>query len=216
MQERNIIKKFKYVVSLRAVKIAGLILLVATQAIPLGAFEGHIVSVTAIIDPPHSSLTSDSGQAHQLLSIKSQSLEDNASTTADVEASSTTPVVLGVADFATSTDPTIDASSSDPTNGTGGTPDLTVATSSDATSTVQADSSSGSTDANLSDATTTPEPTITAQPDNPAPSTAADASLAGDSSGGQPDATITKLEITSADSSLVIENSGAFAQGSSE
>jgi len=65
-------KKFIFGIPLRTIKIVGLILLVAAQAFPLRAFEAHIVSVTAVIvptttpDPPPSSLISDSGQAFAL------------------------------------------------------------------------------------------------------------------------------------------------------
>lgn len=70
MLGRKFIKKFKYVISIQAVEIIGLVLVVAAQAYPLGAFEGHIVSVTAVIDPPHPPLLAsglESGPTMNLL-----------------------------------------------------------------------------------------------------------------------------------------------------
>lgn len=171
---RNFIKKFRYFISLRAVKITGLVLLVAAQAIPLGAFEGHIVSVTAVIEPSDPPALTDNLAGPKVL-------------------------VLGVTDFATSTDPVTGTAGNNSADI--GSPGVAAPTETPVAQIPTA----------TPDATVTPDPTTSFSTDSVASPTPTAGSSAGDSAAGQPDATVTELEIVNGEGSLTIENSGAFA-----
>ncbi len=194
---QNTIKKIRCIFSFKAVKIVGLILFVSAQAYPLSAFEAHVISVTARIERPPVRLTADT-----ILG------EENFSATSDI---------LGAADFVEGSDAADSLTGAEAATESSGD---TAADSDSASVNPAGDAPTTETPTTTPEVTTTPEPTIVApteSADSVAPSP--EANLVPDIAPAQseaPEATVTMLEITNADSSLIIENSGAFSEVSSE
>ncbi len=179
-------KKFIFGIPWRVIKIVGLVLLVAAQAIPLGAFEGHIVSVTAFIDPPRV----DSPASQGLAVVEGAQIfnEGVASSTADL------------------------ASGAIESNGTTSEPVIEVVQtdfSDSASTTLSNDATTTSSDTGAGAATTDGQFTP------PAETPAVDSAVASGTD-GPGEILTTKIEIISEETQLVIENSGALELGTSE